>query len=108
MTSPARPTIITSNGNSNFYAPVKTGAEITVELRFKARSDTGVGAAQITTAKANLEKGVNTYWNNRYTIEANDSMCGKKSFKVKFKIVWADLGAALYHQSPRHLRPGKA
>src|SRR5688500_8772942 len=48
-------------------APVKTGSEITVEVRFKVEKQAGVTDTDVTNAKANLEKGINTYWNNKFT-----------------------------------------
>ncbi len=73
-------------------APVKTGDKITVEVRFKVEKQASVTDADVTTAKANLEKGINTYWNNQFTLEADDPECGKKSFKVEYKAIWVDSG----------------
>ena len=82
----------TDNVQYKLYAPVKSGSAITVELRFKEEAQSGVSAADVTAAKSKLEKGVNTYWNGRFTLEANDPECGKKSFTVKYKVVWVASG----------------
>lgn len=74
------------------YAPVKTGKEITVEIRFKAEKQADVTDGDVAKAKTKLEKGVKTYWDNTFTLEADDPECGKKSFKVRYKVVWADSG----------------
>ncbi|MGA7904710.1 MAG: hypothetical protein WCA06_18935 [Terrimicrobiaceae bacterium] len=74
------------------YAPVKTGDKITVEVRFKAEAQTGVSAADVAAAKTKLENGVNTHWNGKFTLEADDPECGKKSFKIVYKVVWVASG----------------
>jgi type VI secretion system secreted protein VgrG len=74
------------------YTPVKTGSSITVEIRFKAEPQSGVTAADVAAAKTKLETGVETYWNDRFTLEAEDPTCGKKSFLVKYKVVWVSSG----------------
>ncbi len=68
-------------------APVKTGNKITVEVRFKDEAQIGVSAADATAGKTKLENGVNTHWNSKFTLEADDPECGKKSFSVEYKIV---------------------
>lgn len=73
-------------------APVKTGGKITVEVRFKAAAQTGVTADDVTAAKGKLEAGVNTHWNGKFTLEADDPECGKKSFPIEYKVVWVDSG----------------
>jgi hypothetical protein len=82
----------TFNKNYKILAPVKTGSKITVEVRFKAEVQSGVAADKAAEAKTKLENGVNTHWNNKFTLEADDPECGKKSFKVEYKIVWVDSG----------------
>lgn len=82
----------TSTIKYKLYVPLKTGSEITIELRFKEEGQAGVSAADITAAKQKLENGVKTYWDSYYTMEVNDPSCGKKSFKVRFKIVWVTSG----------------
>jgi type VI secretion system secreted protein VgrG len=74
------------------YAPVKTGNKITVEVRFKTQKAGAATDADVTTAKTKLENGVNTHWNNKFTLEADDPDCGKKSFKIEYKIVWVTSG----------------
>jgi hypothetical protein len=73
-------------------APIKTGNKITVEVRFKSDVQTGVSADDATAAKTKLENGVNTHWSGKFTLEANDPDCGKKSFSVKYKIIWVTSG----------------
>jgi hypothetical protein len=80
----------TFNKNYKIVAPVKTGDTITVEVRFKSEVDAGVSEDKATEAKTKLENGVNTHWNNKFTLEADDPECGKKSFKVVYKIVFVD------------------
>lgn len=77
---------------AKILAPVKTGSAITVEVRFKAVAATGVTAADVTAAKTKMENGVSTNWNGRYTLDADDPLCGKKSFRVDFKVTWVDSG----------------
>lgn len=74
------------------YAPVKTGDKITVEVRFKTAKAGAATDADVTAAKTKLENGVNTHWNNKFTLEADDPECGKKSFKIVYKIVWVNAG----------------
>lgn len=74
------------------YAPVKTGNSIKVEIRFKAEKQSGVTDTDVNGAKTKLENGVKTYWDGQFTLEANDPECGKKSFTVKYKIVWVSSG----------------
>jgi type VI secretion system secreted protein VgrG len=74
------------------YAPVKTGTEITVEVRFKVEPQADVAAADVTSAKTKLENGVNTHWNNKFTLEVDDPECGKKSFKIKYVALWVNSG----------------
>jgi hypothetical protein len=81
----------TFNKNYKILVPVKTGNTITVEVRFKVEKLTDVTDEDVTKAKANLEKGISTYW-NKFTLEADDPECGKKSFKIEYKAVWVDSG----------------
>ena len=74
------------------YAPVKTGTEVTIEIKFKVEKQTDVTDDDVTKAKEKLEKGVKTYWDNKFTLEADDPECGKKSFKIRYKITWVDSG----------------
>lgn len=74
------------------YAPVKTGNAITVEVRFKAEPQTGVSATDATAAKTKLENGISTHWNGKFTLEADDPECGKKSFSIKYKVDWVTSG----------------
>lgn len=82
----------TDNVQYKLYAPVKTGSEVTIEIRFKQEKDADVTDADVTDAKAKLEKGVKTYWDGKFSVEADDPECGKKSFKIRYKIVWVDTG----------------
>lgn len=72
--------------------PLKTGNQITVEVRFKVEVQSGVTEADATTAKSNLESGITTHWNGKFTLEAEDPECGKKSFSVVYKPIWVDSG----------------
>ncbi|PYS89490.1 MAG: hypothetical protein DMF62_07125 [Acidobacteria bacterium] len=74
------------------YAPVKTGTEVTIEIRFKQQKDADVTDDELNAAKTKLENGVSTYWDNKFTVEADDPECGKKSFKIRYKIKWVDSG----------------
>jgi hypothetical protein len=74
------------------YAPLKSSTKVTWEVRFKAEAQTGVTDADVTTAKTKLENGVSTHWNGKFTLEADDPVCGKKSFSVEYKIVWVTSG----------------
>lgn len=82
----------TFNKNYKILAPVKTGSKITVEVRFKDEVQTGVTAADATAAKTKLENGVKTHWDGKFTLEADDPECGKKSFPIEYKIVWVASG----------------
>jgi type VI secretion system secreted protein VgrG len=74
------------------YAPVKSGTEITVEVRFKVEHDAGVSDADVASAKTKLQSGVNTHWNNKFKLLADDPECPSKTFKIVFKAVWVDSG----------------
>jgi len=82
----------TFNKNYKLLAPVKTGDKITVEIRFKPEVQTGVTEEKATEAKTKLQNGLDTYWNNKFTLEADDPECGKKSFKIEYKVVWVESG----------------
>jgi bacillopeptidase F (M6 metalloprotease family) len=71
---------------------VKTDTKITVEVRFKAEAQAGVSADATAAAKARLESGVNTYWNNTFMLEVTDPKCGKKTIAIEYKIVWVTSG----------------
>lgn len=73
-------------------APVKTGSKITVEVRFKAEVQSGVSEADATAAKTKLENGIRTHWNAKFTLEADDPACGKKSLPIEYKVVWVASG----------------
>ena len=73
-------------------APIKTGAVITVQVRFKAEPQTGVSAADATAAKTKLEAGVKKHWNGKFVLEVNDPQCGTESLGVEYKIVWVTSG----------------
>lgn len=74
--------------------PVKTGSKITVKVRFKSERQSGVSAADETSAKTELENGVNTHWNGKFTlrVEDPDAECGTKIFSVEYEIVWVTSG----------------
>ncbi len=72
--------------------PVKTGSKITVEIRFKSEIQTGVTDADANAAKTKLENGLSTYWTGKFTLEADDPQCGKKSFSIEYKVVWVTSG----------------
>ena len=73
-------------------APVKTGDKITVEIRFKEELQAGVSAEAAAQCRTKLENGVNTHWNGKFTLEADDPECGKKTFSIFYKIVWVTSG----------------
>ena len=73
-------------------APVKTGSAVTIELKFKVEKQADVSDADVTSAKSKLENGVKTYWDGKFSLEADDPECGKKSFTIKYKITWVDSG----------------
>ncbi len=73
-------------------APVKSGSKITVEVRFKDEADSDVSAADAASAKTKLENGIATYWNGKFTLQADDPECGKKSFSIEYKVVWVTSG----------------
>lgn len=70
------------------YIPLCTGSEATVEIRFKINADSGVTAADVSSAKTKLENGINTYWNGKLTLQVNDPSCGIKTLPIKFKVEW--------------------
>lgn len=76
------------------YVPTKTSTKITVEVRIKVEAQTGVSSADIATAKTNLENGVNTHWNGKFSLKAEDpeAACGSKNFNVEYKVVWIAFG----------------
>jgi type VI secretion system secreted protein VgrG len=78
--------------NYKILVPLKSGPKVTVEVRFKAEPQTGVGATDEAAAKTKLENGVNTHWNGKFTLEVDDPECGKKSFPIEYKIVWVTSG----------------
>ncbi len=73
-------------------APVKTGSEFTIEIKFKVEKQADVTDDDVKKAKKKLEKGVKTHWDNKFTLEAKDPECGTKSFKIRYKIIWVDSG----------------
>jgi type VI secretion system secreted protein VgrG len=82
----------TDNVQYKIYAPVKSGNAITVEVRFKDEAQTGVTAADVTAAHTKLENGVKTHWDGKFTLDADDPTCGKKSFTIKYKILYVASG----------------
>jgi len=74
--------------------PVKTGTEITVEIKIKVVAQTGVTAADVTSAKAKLKKGIKDHWTGKFTLKATDpaAECAAKSLKIKYKAVWVTSG----------------
>ena len=73
---------------AKIYVPMKTGGKITVEIKFKTDPQTGVTTTNVNTAKNRMENGINTHWNGKFTLEINDPECEKKSFSIKYSIVW--------------------
>ncbi len=77
------------------YVPLKSGTEVTVEVRFKVEPDSGLGATEATDAKTKLQKGVTDNWNKKkFKLVTKDSApeCPAKTFTVVFKPVWVDSG----------------
>jgi len=74
------------------YVPAKTGGAITVEIKFKVEAQAGTSSVDVTAAKTKLENGVSTHWSGKYTLEADDPECGKKSFRIDYRIVWVSSG----------------
>jgi type VI secretion system secreted protein VgrG len=83
---------LTVTRSFKIYAPVKTGTEISVEVRFSVEMD-GVELTDedVARAKTNLETAAST-WNNKFTLVANDPQCPSKTLKIVFKPVWVDSG----------------
>src|SRR5690606_1637109 len=52
----------------------------------------GVTAEDAESAKTKLVDGVNTHWNNKFTLVAEDPECPSKSFKIVYEIVWVESG----------------
>jgi hypothetical protein len=77
---------------AKLYVPLKTGSKITVEVKFKQEAMSGVTADDITAAKSKLEKGVKDNWNNKFTLEITDPLCGHKSFPIEYTIKWVTSG----------------
>ena len=89
------PQSYTDHVDYKIYTPVKTGNKVTVEVQFKVEAQSGVSETEITAAKAKLENGVTTHWNNKFTLEAEDTECTnciKKSFPIEYKIIWVTSG----------------
>lgn len=82
----------TFNKKYKILVPVKTGDTITVQIRFKPEVQSGVSEDKADEAKKKLENGVKTYWSKKFTLEADDPECGKKTFNIDYKIVWVDSG----------------
>lgn len=74
------------------YVPMKTGTDLTVEVRFLLQPDTGVTAAEAATAKANLDSGVPARWNGKFKLIVTDPLCPSKTFNIVFKPVWVTSG----------------
>ena len=75
------------------YAPVKSGTEVTVEVRLKIEKDDAVSDADASSAKDKLEKGVKDNWNKKkFKLTAKDPECSSKSFTIVFKPKWVDSG----------------
>jgi len=74
------------------YVPAKTGGAITVEIKFKVEAQGGTSTVDVTAAKTKLENGVSTHWSGKYTLEADDPECGKKSFRIDYKVAWVSSG----------------
>jgi hypothetical protein len=74
------------------YVPLKTGGNITVEVRFKQQALHGVSADDVTAARTKLETGIQDNWNGQFTMEITDPACGNKSFPIEYKVVWVDSG----------------
>jgi len=68
------------------------GNTITVQVKFVPQPDSGVSTADVDAAKTKLENGVQSNWNGKFTLTVDDPVCGKKSFKVQYKIVWVTSG----------------
>lgn len=82
----------TFNKKYKLIAPAKTGTKVTVEVRFKPEPQEGVTEDAATEAKKKLENGVDTHWNNKFTLVAEDPECPSKTFKIVYKIVWVESG----------------
>lgn len=82
----------TFSSQFKLIAPVKTGSNVIVQVKFKPEKQTGVTDDDVASAKTKLETGVITYLDRLFTLEADDPECGKKSFTVKYEILWVDSG----------------
>ncbi|MET3133013.1 hypothetical protein AAKU55_003295 [Oxalobacteraceae bacterium GrIS 1.11] len=82
------------------YIPLKTNSKIIVEVRFKAEGElimnkipmVVVSAEKVSAAKNALERGINNYWNNQYTLEIIDPICGKKNLDIHYQVIWVETG----------------
>ncbi len=81
--------------------PIKSNGELTVEVRFKVIAK--LSGAELTndekkskkiddlsSAKTKLIDGINKFWNNRFSINIIDPLCGKKIYPIKYIAKWVE------------------
>ncbi len=78
------------------HVPARSGGAVVVEVRFKVddltkkpgKTDKAPPVSQVDKAKTALKKGVDKFWNKKFSIEVHDPDCGKKSFPIRYKVKW--------------------
>lgn len=79
--------------------PLKSTGDVEVLVRIKATAaQTGSGAGatvsqeDMDAAKSRMEAGIQTLWDNKFTLEIFDAPCGTKTFPIVFKVEWVARG----------------
>lgn len=70
------------------FVHLKALNTVVVKVRFKMNPQAGVSDADAKAAKVKMTKGVKAHWNNKFTLEVDDPVCGKKTLKIWYRVAW--------------------
>ncbi|OBU60884.1 hypothetical protein A9K56_11870 [Stenotrophomonas maltophilia] len=73
--------------------PLQAQGEVVVSIKVQVVPKPGVTAAEVAAVKARMERGIDQFWNGRFTLDVHDPACGTRSFPIRYEVRWVQGGS---------------
>ncbi|WP_368865841.1 PAAR domain-containing protein [Stenotrophomonas maltophilia] len=73
--------------------PLQAQGEVVVSIKVQVMPKPGVTAAEVAAVKARMERGIDQFWNGRFTLDVHDPACGTRSFPIRYEVRWVQGGS---------------